>query len=238
MRKIFLIIFCILFTLSSSTFADTVIDVGAITGSWKVWIEPNGIILPYWDGTSWDQYPINIGYYLKNIWGAGSGWEFWARDASGNADPSFRFSKTNPSQSIEFKIEVSSFASSNQLWWYDSTNPTNKWVIFSGSEGPGSSKNFTPSLNWGFAIHTPQENWFYTESYLGDDKDNQHFAIFRNSQYPETYWIGIEDLIYYSSDKDYQDMVFKLTPVPEPTIFILIASGLLATGIFRRRFKR
>lgn len=73
MRRIFLLIFYILFTLNSSVFADTVVDVGSTTGSWQAWIEPDGSTLPYWDGYSWDPNPINIGYYLKNF-GAGSGW--------------------------------------------------------------------------------------------------------------------------------------------------------------------
>jgi len=68
------------------------------------------------------------------------------------------------------------------------------------------------------------------------------FAIFRNTDMnPEYFWIGVEDLPYGSGDKDYQDLVFKLSPaqVPEPTTIFLLGSGLIGIGILmRRKFKK
>lgn len=204
MRKLLfsVILVLVLFT-SPHVFADTLVDVGGTTGSWQAWVAPDANIPPYWDGYTSDPVPpgpINIGYYMKNYQGAGPGWQFWANNAAGKADPDFLLNKTNPGQNATFKLEVAGFASANELWWYDSSS-SYKEKIFPGSDGPGTSKNFTPTTHWGFAIHTQENNWFYTESSsLGNDRGFQHFAVFQNPNAPETYWIGVEDLLYLSGD--------------------------------------
>jgi hypothetical protein len=42
---------------------------------------------------------------------------------------------------------------------------------------------------------------------------------------------GFED----GSDRDYQDMVVTMAPVPEPSTYALMAAGLLAVGVLSRR---
>jgi hypothetical protein len=217
--------------------ADVVVDFG-MPGGWQTWVDPNGMIQPYWDGTSWDPGgPINIGYYLKGNFGAGPGWQFWARNAVGVRDKDFRFQTTGLPQVAYLLLEVAGFAEENELYWYNSLNPNNKGLIFSGSDAPPTQKTFTPTPSWGFAIYTPQDKWFYTESVIGNDSGAQHFSIFRNSLQPEVYWIGIEDLKYSASDKDFQDMVFKLMPIPIPSTFILLGAGLIGFAALRKKIK-
>ena len=43
----------------------------------------------------------------------------------------------------------------------------------------------------------------------------------------EIYWIGMEDLPFSNTDKDYNDMIVKVSqvPVPEPATMLLLGSG-------------
>jgi hypothetical protein len=110
--------------------------------------------------------------------------------------------------------------------------------IFKGADSPEASATFIPEENYGFYLISKVGKIFYTEAgkWGTDDPNFQHFAVFKENS--NVYWIGIEDLLC-GGDKDYNDMVVKIAPVPEPATMLLLGSGLLGlAGYARRRFKK
>jgi hypothetical protein len=69
---------------------------------------------------------------------------------------------------------------------------------------------------------------------LNTDPSVQHFAVFQQSA--NSFYIGAEDGPSGVSDKDYNDLVFRLVAVPEPGSIVLLGGSLvLLSGLLRRR---
>jgi hypothetical protein len=137
------------------------------------------------------------------------------------------------------QIEIAGQAGVNEFGWYDVNNTAARHVIFAGSAGAGAAFTFTPSANYGFYLDTTT-NIFYTQSNLNPtgQKDDQHFAVFNNSNGTGgAYWLGIEDLAFSGSDKDYNDMIVKVSPVPEPFTLLFLGACLVGAGVASRKFK-
>lgn len=222
--------------LTVSASATTVVG----SGSWQAWSAPNEDGTPYWDNNSLDGAQMNIGYFLSGTGGftsppsPGITPDWWG-NADGSADLNFYFNSPLP-QVVEMYIEVAGNSNINELWWYDVTNPSNGGQIFPGPVGAGSVVVFSPTPNFGLYIKTASGTEYYTESMLNPvaEQEHQHFALFKEAH--GVYWIGIEDKPADSgegSDGDYNDMVIRMTTVPEPATMSLFALGLLP--LLRRR---
>lgn len=197
----------------------------------------------------------NCGPGVLPFWGSA----YTPDTAGGAADPKFYFSATDPGQLAALKLEVTANTNTNEVGWFE-TNSTGtldgtKHTLFTGPQGAGATATFTPSSFYGYYVISGGGQTFETLSQfdsISSSTPQNHFAVFKEGD--PSYWIGVEDLITtcgtppanpacvngnVGSDFDYNDEVFRVTPVPEPGTMLLGGTGLLLFGIaLRRRFFR
>jgi hypothetical protein len=245
----------VLILFSASAFADTISGTGG--DGWQTWVaaNANGDGKPYWDGSSTDGTNASVGNYLTNTGYFSSGnagpgaIPFWggayisgSTVSVGAADQSFYFTKTGTSDLAALKIEVAGNADVNVFGWYDVGSPSTLHPIFTGLQSAGDSATFIPSTNYGFYFKSSPTSGtltYLTQSNLSQSNDNgnQHFAVFQDGS---SFWIGMEDLAFSGSDKDYNDMIVKVssTSVPEPATMLLLGLGLFGVAGIRRKIKK
>ena len=129
----------------------------------------------------------------------------------------------------ELVLESAAYAPSNSFGTTDGAE------IFAGSDAVGA----TASGGAGpFYLKSP--DGYFTSDSVGDDDDFDHFLIFGNDQYPDIYYIAMEDLVNGGRDNrepDYNDMVVT-AQTPIPGAVWLFASGLVGLVGYRKKVKK
>ncbi|MEQ8383508.1 MAG: PEP-CTERM sorting domain-containing protein [Coleofasciculus sp. A1-SPW-01] len=184
------------------------------------------------------------------------------------------FDNTSASGAIgTFVAEIAGFAPENQFGLYSANNPNNKALIFDGPSKPFDQAFITFFDNgdikvnndlvatgfgdsFGFYLHTPENNTFYTEDslnngnpqalvYQGDNVTELKLDGLDSGTFVDTEFIfAFEDKLFSSTDKDYNDSVVHLSgikpaAVPEPMTILGSALALGFGGLFKReRSKR
>lgn len=220
--------------------ADSVQDP---SGSWQTWTA-NQLYgnagqtpgTPYWNNASGDGPKYNVGWCLA---GGGScmlpstpGVLPTLSDA-GAAPANFWFSNAGVPDTIQLQIAVTNNQVHDIFGWYSVTGGViTTHQLFNGT-ATGMTVDFTPTANYGFYL-TDQLGTFYTQASNDTTKDNfQAFAVFQQVM-NQSYYLGVEDG-GASGDRDYQDMVIRLTTVPEPASLGLLGGSLVLAGLFIRR---
>jgi hypothetical protein len=216
---------------------------------------------PYWNRSSFDGADYNIGHYMTKTGafvvgnGPGVALPFWGKTFvsgsatdTGAADKNFWMTKDGIDHSILYLEKVA--ANKNIFGWFETDSAGSvlgaKHVLFDGNvvspvSGP---VNFAPTAYNGFYLEGPSGSFHSLSGFNSPDDNLQHFTIFKEDDF--TFWIGVEDLKKSSSDKDYNDMIFKFTfsegktppggdqtgVVPEPTTMSLMLIGLAGIGAF------
>jgi hypothetical protein len=213
--------------------------VGSAGAGWQIWTltDLNQDGTPYWDHTSSDGSQKNVGYCLT---GTGNcdmappipgSIPYWGQ-ASGAYDPNIYWTSSGLNESAALRIEIAGLAGSNQFGWYDTTAPGVLHPIFTGPDSTGAATIFLPSPSFGLYLQA-DGIIFRTQSGTGADPGNQHLAVFHQPN-SEVFWLGLEDLPFVRSDRDYNDMVVRIETTPEPATFLIMGTVLLLAGGLRQ----
>ena len=244
-------------------YAGVVPDTNPVDAFWDNPSKDNSVCnIGYWlNATSWP--PAGCGEDFKNG-GGGPGvgnWEFFA-DTSGGVTPKgdtavgwyMQFPQTTQTTgNLDLQLEIAGNRGVNEFGYYLITKDQNNNVVkgalqqlYAGGatpDGPSSIASFSllPGSMFGFYIKGADGYFYSSDIYDGNPEGSTgKLAVFREngrrSSLPNIFWIAAEDLkISGEGIGDYNDFVVKLTVVPEPGFYGLLAVGMSALLLAVRR---
>ncbi len=136
--------------------------------------------------------------------------------------------------------EIAGYAPNNTFGYYTmgQNNAAATTELFPGSAGTNYSKSFTlsPAAMFGFYLGINGTSLNYFTEANRNPANEKHVAIFRED-ISNTYILGFEDLSLTTGDRDFQDMIVKVTvnPVPEPGTLVLLSAGMFGFAVWYRR---
>lgn len=203
---------------------------------------PHGSTIGY--GTSWDTPPLNLEQVLAGLDLNGDG-DIHLTVVNGFVgETESWFGSGAVSVILE---EIAGYADATTFGWYNTANIASYGQLFAGSDSTGAEASvvFNPAIEFGFYIDPNgiQGDRMYTQHLLNVDNSYQ-VVIFAIDELPGQFILGWEDLLLSGdSDRDYQDMIVRVSivgapeSVPEPGTLLLMLLGLtgLAGVAYRRK---
>jgi hypothetical protein len=239
---------------SQNAHADALVGPGGAFQQWTSAVlgPPNAPTYggPYWNNSSGDGPAYNIGWCLVGTGGCviaspPGAIAYWGN--GGASVPNMYFQSSGIPVTVSLvgmftnQVGPPQKTGYNVFGWYEinSNGTIGKTTVLwnSSSATIGESATFTPTGNYGLFLENIQGNgqsdyfWFMnkTQDYSAGTyphnpvDSSQHFAVFSGA--PGQYFVGMDDTD--NGNLDYNDMIVKVTNVPEPGMLLLSGLTLL-----------
>jgi hypothetical protein len=243
--------------LSQNVKADTLVGPGGAFRPWTATAvlgttaNPKNNGFPYWNNLSGDGPTDNIGWCMVGTGGciiaSPPGAIAAYITATGGSVQNMIFQNNGIPVSVSLLgLLTNQLGGTNGydlFGWYEinANGSIGKTTVLwnSGTAAVGANAVFTPAGNYGLFLENIQGNgqadyfWFMNSSQnssagsvAATADSRQHFAVFSGT--PGQFLVGIDDT--NNGDGDFNDMILKVTNVPEPRALFLLSVGLLLGG--------